>query len=128
MALGFMIRSDMINSYRVWLMSPTQFVAEFQKAIEGEPSELSEFVRPWNCRPPQSQWAVIRSRIFARDDYTCQYCGARGCRLECDHIVPVAKGGSHDDNNLTTACRTCNQSKRDKTLEEWRGHGAHPNN
>ena len=70
-------------------------------------------------RPPAHVWSGIRDRIFARDDYTCQYCGERGKKLECDHIHPVAKGGSHDDSNLTTACLPCNRSKRDKTVDEW---------
>ena len=66
-----------------------------------------------------SDWSEIRMRIFARDDFTCAYCGVRGERMECDHIVPVSRGGSHDDENLTTACKPCNQSKRDKLLSEW---------
>lgn len=75
----------------------------------------------WNeKRLPQSQWAKIRKQIFERDDYTCHYCGERGKQLECDHVVPVSRGGSHDPDNLVTACKPCNQSKRDKTPEEWR--------
>jgi len=70
-------------------------------------------------RPDANEWREIRARIFARDDYTCQYCGTRGVRLECDHIHPVSKGGSHDDDNLATACFDCNRSKHDKTLDEW---------
>ena len=72
-------------------------------------------------RPPAHLWSGIRERIFARDDYTCQYCGERGMKLECDHIHPVAKGGNHEDENLATACLACNRSKRDKTVAEWRG-------
>lgn len=71
-------------------------------------------------RPPAHLWSAIRAKIFERDDYTCQYCGNRGGKLECDHVYPVAKGGSHDENNLVTACFKCNRSKKDKTLEEWR--------
>ncbi len=71
-------------------------------------------------RPTASVWRVIRERIFVRDDYTCQYCGERGGRLECDHIFPVSRGGGHEDENLTTACRECNRSKRDKFITEWR--------
>ena len=37
-------------------------------------------------------------------------------RLWIDHAV----SGSHDDENLVTACRTCNRSKRDKLITEWR--------
>lgn len=71
-------------------------------------------------RPHHLVWRVIRERIFQRDNYTCSYCGAHGVKLECDHIVPVARGGLHEDSNLTTACRACNRSKRDKLLTEWR--------
>ena len=70
-------------------------------------------------RPPAHEWRVIRDRVFERDDYTCGYCGARGGKLECDHIVPVSRGGSHHDDNLLTACFTCNRSKRDKLVSEW---------
>ena len=73
-----------------------------------------------NDRPPASVWVVIREAVFARDDFTCAYCGSRGGRLECDHIVPVSRGGGHEDSNLTTACFTCNRSKRDKLVSEWR--------
>ena len=70
-------------------------------------------------RPSPHRWSIIRTRVFERDDYTCQYCGARGGKLECDHVHPVARGGQHDDSNLVTACLPCNRSKRDKFLHEW---------
>lgn len=71
-------------------------------------------------RPLSHLWRVIRNRVFKRDDYTCQYCGERGKKLECDHVIPVARGGLHDDDNLVTACFACNRSKRDKLVAEWR--------
>ncbi|MEJ8547155.1 HNH endonuclease [Brevibacillus borstelensis] len=70
-------------------------------------------------RLPLSEWRAIREQVFARDDYTCTYCGERGRKLECDHIIPASRGGSHELSNLTTACFRCNRSKRDKTPEEW---------
>lgn len=72
-------------------------------------------------RPAPLDWAVIRSRIFERDDYTCQYCWTRGGDLECDHVVPIARGGGNLDDNLVTACRTCNRDKGAKLVGEWRG-------
>lgn len=70
-------------------------------------------------RPCAAIWIKIRDRIFKRDDYTCRYCGRRGVRLECDHVVPVSRGGSHEDSNLVTACFPCNRSKRDHLIGEW---------
>lgn len=65
------------------------------------------------------EWAAIRSAIFARDDFTCRYCGARGGRLECDHVIPVSKGGASTPDNLVTACFDCNRSKGAKQLQQW---------
>jgi hypothetical protein len=64
-------------------------------------------------------WRALRAAIFQRDNYTCQYCGARGVPLECDHVYPISRGGSDDPSNLATACFRCNRSKRDKLIEEW---------
>ena len=36
-------------------------------------------------------------------------------RLEVEHIVPLAKGGSSDESNLWLACPLCNRYKGDKT-------------
>ena len=73
-------------------------------------------------RPLAAEWRIIRERIFERDDYTCTYCGARGVKLHCDHVHPVAHGGEHGDDNLVTACEPCNRAKRSKlvSVEEWR--------
>ena len=71
-------------------------------------------------RPTTEVWSALRAIVFRRDDFTCRYCGARGVRLECDHVVPVVRGGTHDLENLVAACRQCNRSKGAKSLEEWR--------
>lgn len=65
------------------------------------------------------RWAEIRNKVYARDDYTCAYCGERGGRLECDHVIPVSRGGSNELTNLVTACFSCNRSKHNRTPEEW---------
>ncbi len=66
------------------------------------------------------EWQALKARIFLRDNFICAYCTKRGGELECDHIVPVSKGGSNLESNLTTSCRACNRSKSDKSLDEWR--------
>ena len=101
------------------LGDPTELVeAGIWESIEGG-FQIDGFALFKASRLPAHLWNEIRLRIFERDDYTCQYCGSHGGRLECDHVYPVAKGGGHDDENLATACFKCNRSKRDKTLDEW---------
>jgi hypothetical protein len=62
----------------------------------------------------------IRFEVFKRDGFTCQYCGKKAPEvvLECDHISPVAAGGSNDVLNLITACFECNSGKSDRTLSD----------
>ena len=70
-------------------------------------------------RLPAEMWKRIRASILQRDRFTCQYCGAQGVQMECDHIVPISKGGDNDPSNLVAACVPCNRSKGAKSVEEW---------
>jgi len=58
-----------------------------------------------------------RVREAARN--RCGYCLSPQhlvmARLEIEHIVPLAKGGSSDESNLWLACPICNRYKADKT-------------
>lgn len=67
----------------------------------------------------KKEWHAIRHEVFVRDNFTCQYCGAYGVKLQCDHVHPISKGGASTLDNLKTACMPCNQSKRDKALDAW---------
>jgi len=62
----------------------------------------------------------LRHLVFKRDGYRCCECGAskEETSLEIDHIVPVAKGGTNDIDNLQTLCRECNRMKH---TDEWVG-------
>jgi len=111
------------RAWQFWQLPPSFIVAEIDKMFAGEDSALAPFFRlvlPGK-RETVPNWRKLRSAVFTRDNFTCAYCGKRGGRLECDHIQPVAKGGSHDLSNLTTACRVCNNAKGSKTVSEWKG-------
>lgn len=62
----------------------------------------------------------LRFRVLARDDFRCVYCGRTpkndGVVLEVDHVYPKSKGGKDTMDNLVTACRDCNQGKKDMVL------------
>ena len=61
----------------------------------------------------------VRFEVFRRDGYRCQICGRTrgdGAKLVVDHIVPVAKGGTSDMDNLQTLCFECNSGKSDRFM------------
>jgi 5-methylcytosine-specific restriction endonuclease McrA len=53
---------------------------------------------------------ITRRAVFARDDWTCQYCGARS-NLTVDHVIPRSKGGSSNWENIVASCAPCNLRK-----------------
>lgn len=59
--------------------------------------------------------ASTRQRILNRDGHTCQACGGTRCnnqRLEIDHRVPHAEGGTDRDDNLQALGKTpCHTEK-----------------
>lgn len=63
--------------------------------------------------PHRWQMPVSRRGILARDQLTCQYCGASPGRqaLTIDHVVPRSRGGGRSWLNLVTACAPCNRRK-----------------
>jgi len=51
----------------------------------------------------------------------CTYCGQRG-NIHADHVVPIARGGVHGVGNLQPLCESCNTSKANKYMIEWKRH------
>lgn len=60
-----------------------------------------------------------RTLILKRDNHTCQYCEYRGPKLTIDHIIPRSRGGGDTWQNLVVSCLDCNNSKDNRTPEEW---------
>jgi 5-methylcytosine-specific restriction endonuclease McrA len=63
-----------------------------------------------------------RINVFARDNFTCQYCKKQpGTRnLTYDHVKPKSRGGKTTWDNIVTSCIPCNSKKADHTLIEAR--------
>ncbi|MCL5256286.1 MAG: HNH endonuclease [Chloroflexi bacterium] len=69
-------------------------------------------------KKPRPAAKLTRREIFVRDNYTCQYCGAKTKDLTLDHVIPKHRGGQHTWENLVSACKPCNHRKGGKTLQE----------
>jgi 5-methylcytosine-specific restriction endonuclease McrA len=57
---------------------------------------------------------ITRRAVFARDRWTCQYCGHERGHLTVDHVVPRSKGGRSTWDNIVTCCAPCNRRKGDR--------------
>lgn len=81
-------------------------VVKFKKSVAGQRALMT---------------TALREKIKNRDNYTCQYCGLSirqepNLLLEIDHIIPLAKGGLTEEDNLQTLCWRCNRSKGSKII------------
>lgn len=78
--------------------------------------------------PGKFRRQVTNTFLFARDRYTCQFCGRPEGRLgfrECltrDHLVPLSRGGTNAWTNVVTACSSCNTRKGNRLPEECGMH------
>lgn len=66
---------------------------------------------------------VFRAEIYARDDWTCQLCcepvdreatAPEALAPTLDHIIPLARGGTHEPSNVQCAHFICNSVKGDR--------------
>ncbi|HXG23171.1 MAG TPA: HNH endonuclease [Chthonomonadales bacterium] len=71
-----------------------------------------------HVKRPLPELKLSRKTVFARDEFTCQYCGQTAKDLTIDHVVPKRHGGKTAWENLVTACRRCNTKKSDKLLHQ----------
>lgn len=72
----------------------------------------------YHVRRTQPELKLSRRTVFARDNYTCQYCGVQTRDLTIDHVVPRRLGGRTVWENVVAACRRCNTRKSDKPLDQ----------
>lgn len=72
-------------------------------ARRGSPTQRG-YGPPWQ----RARKAVLRLVPYCVD---CGHEGSKDNPLSVDHIVPKVRGGSDDDDNLTTRCRKHNSAK-----------------
>jgi 5-methylcytosine-specific restriction endonuclease McrA len=94
-------------------------VAEYDHTVRSQREEiripsvivLKDFVQP------QKRVAFTRFNLFLRDEFCCQYCGAKG-DLTFDHVIPRAHGGITSWENVVAACSPCNLRKGSRSLRD----------
>src|SRR6202011_4768365 len=56
---------------------------------------------------------ITRRAVFARDGWSCQYCGSSS-NLTVDHVIPRSRGGISSWENIVASCAPCNRRKGDQ--------------
>lgn len=87
------------------------FIMHKIKDFLGCEPETNHQINKINKRSKISQ--SKRVAVFEKDKYRCVRCKTH-LNLTIDHIIPIAKDGNNDLENLQTLCKSCNSSKGTK--------------
>ena len=102
---AFLDRVDIVAEYEEVVRSPSMTLKIPSVVV------LKDYVKP------QKRVAFTRFNLFLRDEFQCQYCGAKG-DLTFDHVVPRAAGGITSWENVVAACAPCNLKKGSRSLRQ----------
>jgi len=100
---AYLERVDIVAEYDAVVRSPSTTIKIPSVVV------LKDYVKP------QKRVAFTRFNLFLRDEFCCQYCGARG-DLTFDHVVPRCQGGVTSWQNVVAACSPCNLRKGARSL------------
>jgi 5-methylcytosine-specific restriction endonuclease McrA len=109
---------------RRYQTDPAAWLARQKDWRERNPAKARAYVRASNIKRRRAggaesftsaEWLLLLARHAGR----CAYCGSAE-RIEIDHRIPLARGGSNAIDNLLPACRNCNRRKHLMTEEDFR--------
>lgn len=129
-------RDKRIENSRAWANSnPERRLLIELRYRQGHRQETQQRSTDWGIRHPERKRLhklTRRARTFNNGIFlvkgaeltrlyssNCFYCGSSS-RIEADHIIPVSRGGRHSIGNLLPACRSCNATKGNRTITEWK--------
>ena len=85
-------------------------VSKFDTVLMKNPSLMNEKIKHWGYQKGFNYgYSSRRKAVLHRDNYTCQCCGKKNCRLEVHHIKFKSNGGTNDEENLITLCEDCHK-------------------
>lgn len=107
------------DAVKAVFLDRVDILAEYDHVVRSQRMEirvpsvvvLREYVRP------RKRVAFTRFNLFLRDEFSCQYCGAKH-DLTFDHVLPRKLGGVTSWENVVAACAPCNLRKGSMTLRE----------
>lgn len=98
-------------------------------------SHMTANTRRWRAQNPEASrrinqkrraykksngtFLVLKKEMLKLVTSPCCLCGAKG-NIHIDHIIPLSRGGRHAIGNLQPLCASCNLSKSNKFLVEFK--------
>lgn len=100
--------TSLLDDYEIYQMSDAEFVKYIRDLAKNPAYTYCD------VSPARYAWSLIRKakskEVYTKDIHACKQCGSTE-NLEIDHIVPLARGGSNELDNLQILCKKCNRRK-----------------
>lgn len=103
--------------------------------VAANKEKVAETFREWRKQNPEmdvirhgrrraAKDAVQSFKVTQRElkkirSQPCFYCGSTQ-KICVDHVVPLSRGGNNSIGNYLPACISCNSSKKNKFITEWK--------
>jgi 5-methylcytosine-specific restriction endonuclease McrA len=97
--------NEVVLSVKHIVLSQEKTFADMQRDVDRF-ERLEEAVKI----PREPIPAEVRMFVWQRDQGRCVQCGCSE-RLEYDHIIALANGGSNTERNIQLLCESCNRAK-----------------
>lgn len=90
-----------------------------RKKYKENPERFLNYIHQRRSLISANSFLILEKEIKKIYTSPCAACNSME-EQTLDHIIPLSRNGTHGIGNIQTLCFSCNSSKRDKTMMEWR--------
>lgn len=118
-ALVYMYRNRIVVVEPPWEVSHDEIVLTVRHVVLSQEQMFADMrsdidrllrLKEADQAPREVIPADVRTFVWRRDQGRCVRCESTE-RLEFDHVIPLAKGGSNTERNIQLLCEACNRAK-----------------
>jgi len=95
-----------------------RYMREFYRQ-PAQKEKRRKYDRERMARLTRERFAVFIAKFNGQCVYCLRTIAEHDIRLTRDHKVPLARGGTDDDDNIVAACFDCNRRKGTKSYEQF---------